>query len=137
MLYDNWCSNKTAENWNKYKDYQRVFDKLSNKVKFDHFDKAFKENENDLKKTWGLINNILGRKRQNKILIFTEKDASHKFNSYFVNVANNLVRDNYGDQCDNDQTFKKYLPNKIEKKLENCTFQAEDIRYIISQLNYR
>ena len=27
------------------------------------------------------------------------------------------------------------MPDKLENKLDNCTFQTEDIRYIISHLN--
>ena len=83
-LYENWCSNKTSVNWNKYIDYQRIYEKVSNKVKFDYYDKAFKDNQNNLRKTWRLINNILGRKRRNKLLVFPQSDASHTFNSYLA-----------------------------------------------------
>ena len=136
-LYENWSANKTSANWNKYIDYQRIYNKLSNKVRFDYFDKSFKENQNNLKRTWRLINNILGRKRQNKLLVFPESNASHTFNSYFVNIANNLIRENYEqtDNSSNNDEFKKFLPNTNPNSIENCTFENEDVRYVISQLN--
>ena len=135
-FYNDWCSNKTAEKWAKYIEYQKLYDKLIDKAKYEYFDKAFKNNQNDLKKTWRLINNILGRKRNNKLLTFPQNDASHTFNSYFVNVANNLVNENYGISAQvTDEKFMKYMPAESNVKFENCTFLVEDVKYIISNLN--
>ena len=66
QLYDAWVSNKNSSNWNNYISYKRVFDSLKNKERFYYYDKVFKESQKDLKKTWNLINSILGRKKSNR-----------------------------------------------------------------------
>ena len=99
--------NRTLANWNKYIEYKRVYDRLCNKTKFDYHDKIFKENKDDLKKTWKAINNILGRKRQNRLITFPQDDAAHTFNSYFVNIANSLLKNTYSSILGNNDDFKK------------------------------
>lgn len=47
------------KNWTKYKDHQKVCDKISKiKLKFYYFDNAFKKNSAYSKKTWRLINDF-------------------------------------------------------------------------------
>ena len=96
-LYSDWALDKTAKKWNAYIEYKRVYDKLLNKTRHDYFDKKFKDSQHDLKKTWQLINGILGRKRSNRLLTFPDSDAAHNFNTYFVNIANNLIKRTYSN----------------------------------------
>ena len=133
-LHDQWFFNRTQANWNKYIEYKRIYDRLSNKVKYDYHDKIFKANQDDLKKTWKSINNILGRKRQNRLLTFPQENAAHTFNSYFVNIATNLVKETY-PQENNDESFKKYMPNNRNSVLDNITIEDDDVKYIINHLN--
>ena len=135
-LFDTWSNNKTKINWNRYIDYKRVHDKLSNKVKYDYYDKKFKANQGDLKKTWRLINNILGRKRSNRLLTFPNSDAAHKFNFYFINIANDLISKSYGNSKSNDEnSFKSYMPDESENHLSGYDFKSEDVKIFISKLN--
>lgn len=78
---------------------------------------------------------IFRAKTQNKLLTFTKKGASHNFNSYFVNIASYFVRENYETYISDFENFKKYLPIKIEYVFEHCSFQPEDVRWIIAHLN--
>ena len=135
-LYNTWLGNKIRSNWNKYIEYKRVFDIIKNKEKFDYYDKYFKSNQHCLKTTWKLINNILGRKRSNRLLVFTDKKAAHTFNAYFVNIANDLIVKTYGtDALNSDQSFEKYLPRRQNNELTECTFCSDDVKDIISKLN--
>ncbi len=135
-LYDKWVGNKTLTNWNIYIDYKRVFETIKNKEKFDHFDKCFKAKQCDLKKTWKLINGILGRKRSNKLLVFQGQNAAHNFNSYFVNIANDLVDKTYGNKIShNDKGYHKYLPERNLNELSDFNFSSKDVCAIISKLN--
>ena len=133
-LFDSWIRNSTKSNFDKFISYKRVFENIKNKEKFDHYDRCFKSSQQDLKKTWKLINGLLGRKRSNKLLVFPNSDAAHNFNSYFVNVANDLVLKTYGSNDMNldDADFKKYLPNSPNEDLCDANFSSEDISDIIS-----
>ena len=135
-LFEIWFENKTKCNWNKYIEYKRVFDCVKNKEKFNYFDKIFKDSQQDLKRTWKCINNILGRKRQNKLLTFTGDDAAHNFNKYFVNIANNLLIETYDSEANSSSSdFKKFLPEKNCNLLSDCSFDSKDVEKIITNLN--
>ncbi len=140
-LYENWLSNRTAQNWNVYIEYKKKLDRLIDKTKYDYFSKKIDENKHDLKKTWCFINSILGRKRQNRLLTFPEEDAAHSFNKYFVSVANNLILKTYSNNAPDDtDSFRDYLStiqnlNDPLTILEDYTFEATDVSFFISKLN--
>ena len=136
-LYELWINNKTSKNWNIYLNYKRIFDTIKNKEKFDYYDKCFKSNQHDLKKTWKLINGILGRKRSNRLLVFPGEKAAHNFNSYFVNVAQDLINKNINasNLAGKENNFNKYLPGVSDNEILDCEFLCSDIKDIISKLN--
>ena len=133
-LYDNWVKYKTSDNWNKYINYKRVFEDIKNKEKFRYYDRCFKANQHDLKKTWSLINGILGRKKSNKLLSFPSADAAHNFNTYFVNIAKDLISNNYGDEI-SSTNFGKYMFERQSSELKDCNFESKDVESIIMKLN--
>ena len=98
----------------------------------DYYKNEFQSCKTDLKKTWKTINNILGRKKRNKILVFTEPDASHNFNNYFTNIATNLVRENYQNTSTNFQT---YLGAENDNVLQDDEFSSVDLVNFIKKLN--
>ena len=108
---------------------------------FDYFKKKLDDNKHDLKKTWGLVNGILGRKRQNRLLTFPEEDAAHSFNKYFVSVAKDLLNKNCSLNKTPSDSFMTYMNDSVHKDengpkfLENCTFDPDEISSIISGLN--
>ena len=85
MLYNNWVQHKSRSNWNKYIGYKRVFETIKNKKVRKKIRKLIG------KKIWKLINGLLGRKRSNRSLAFPNSDAAHNFNSYFINIASDLI----------------------------------------------
>jgi len=136
-LYENFKADRNKYNWDLYIDYSRKLDRLKNKAKFDYYCRKFDENKDDLKKTWRLINNLLGRKRFNKLLTFPEEDAAHNFNKYFTSVASDLVKNSYPNETQ-DGSFYKYLGNfNIDENscLKNVIFDEKDILYFISNLS--
>ena len=137
FLYENFKANSTKSNWDSYIEYSRILDRLKDKAKYDYFSRKFDENKDDLKKTWRLINSILGRKRHNKLLTFPEEDAAHNFNKYFVSVASDLVKKSYPNNTQDD-SFYNYLGNcNIDENnyLKDVTFDEKDIAYFISNLS--
>ena len=136
QLYDDWIKNKNDDNWEKYDNYKKVFDNLRHKEKYLYYDRAFKANQQDLKKTWNLINSILGRKRSNKVLTFTNVDATHNFNSYFVNIANDLIVRTYGNNFDvSDRKFDKFMYERQNVELTDFNITTKEVENIISNLN--
>ncbi len=140
-LYEVWQDNKTDNNWNIYKDYDRSLNKLLSKAKYDYYDRKFKDNQNDIKKTWQLINRVLGRKRSNRLLVFPDQNAAHTFNEYFTNIAYDLIKKTYNDDdetVENSDTYKKYMPP--DQSAEDCIddnmeFSCDDVKYFITKLN--
>ena len=63
-LYTEWRKVRTVKNWNKYLDYKRKYDLARNKLKFDYYNKKFNDCKSDTKKVWGVINDVLGRKKE-------------------------------------------------------------------------
>lgn len=132
-LYSKWCKSKCSSDWNDYLAYKRKLDVLIKKSKFDYFQKEFENCKSDLKKTWQTINNILGRKKRDSLLIFTDKDASHSFNKYFTSIANELIKDNYNNTSDID-SYSTYLP-PISTTINSLVIKPDKIKYFIDKLN--
>ena len=74
---------------------------LISKSKRNYLRKYFQEVENNLKKTWTKINGTLNKKCNDKNNIFLSENgqlstnqslAANKFNNYFVNVSQNLLK---------------------------------------------
>ena len=104
--------------------------------RFYYYDKVFKESQKDLKKTWNLINSILGRKKSNRLLTFSNDDAAHNFNSYFVNIANDLIIKTYGSDYDvSDRSYDKYMSERQSVELTELNVTTENVVQIISNLN--
>ena len=134
ILYLKWRENRTTKNWNAYLSYKRTLDKLLHKAKYDYYNKKFQDNQSDTKKTWQLINNILGRKRSNKLLTFPNHDAAHNFNKYFTSIATDLISRNYSN-INHEDNFEKYMVVDPISLLEESVFDSVDVKYFISQLN--
>ena len=69
-----------------------------------------------------------------KLLSFPNANAAHNFNAYFVDIAQNLILENYG----NDVTIRnycKYMPERQSKELKDCNFTSDDVEKIILKLN--
>ena len=137
-LYECWATTRFRSHWNDYIDYSKKLDKLIDKAKYDYFSKKIDENRDDLKKTWRLINNILGRKRQNRLLTFPEEEAAHNFNKYFISIASDLIANTYSNCNAEDESFRDFLTDvKIDEEnmLKDLTVTDKDVMFFISKLN--
>ena len=133
-LYLKWRKNRSVRNWNDYQNYKRKLDKIIAKAKYDYYDNKFSSCKSDLKKTWSNINQILGRKRRNRLLTFNSPDAPHNFNKYFTSIASNLINKNYPGTPNSDSSYCKYLkPNT--NKFNDIAFDIMDLEQFIANLN--
>ncbi len=90
----------TSENEMRYKRYRNKLHHLLKITEKSHFQKLFEENKNNAKKSWDIIKDIIGRKKQitsnksfmsgNKI-IENDKEIANGFNKFFVNVGPSLA----------------------------------------------
>ena len=89
---------------------------LITKSKKNRLRKFFQENCFNSKKAWNKINEILNKERNKTTDIFlnddgaiitNQKTISNKFNKYYINVAQNLIK----DMGEANTEFQDYLKN--------------------------
>ena len=128
----------TEENIKKYKDFNRVYRSLIRKSKADYYKEKFTEYSNNMKKTWDLIRDILGK--QKKDFIFPETffhegkvytgndDISNGFNEFFCNIGSNLAN----ELGESSKDFTEFLDDPIE---QNFIFANIDPSIIYAALS--
>jgi hypothetical protein len=92
----------TNENVNSYKDYRALLNKLLRKKERDHYDNILKQNQNNLRKSWQIIKQIINKTQKtksfsdkfiiNNIEVTDKHRIANSFNQYFVNIGNNLAK---------------------------------------------
>ena len=92
---------------------------LIRRSKQNYLRKFFQENYLSSKKLWGKINELLNRKRsatndiflnENGAIITEQQVIANKFNKYYINVAQNLIK----EMGETDNKFQDYLKNPNE-----------------------
>ena len=82
-----------------YNDFRNLLNKQLNEAKELYFENKFKENENNIKKTWSVINNVLKPKtKKGKVTITDDNNISidddnvpNSFIEYFTTIAEKLT----------------------------------------------
>ena len=105
--------------YKRYRYYRNKINILIKKSKKNYLRKFFQENFNNSKKTWNKINEILNRKRNQMtdiflsddgVMITNQKTISNRFNNYYINVAQNLIK----EMGESNTEFQDYLKNPNE-----------------------
>ena len=82
-----------------YRNYRNLLTKLIRKSKNHNFRSLFDKNKNDIKYTWKIVNDLLGKRSNRKKIkslivngneIALSKDIAREFNGYFASVAEEL-----------------------------------------------
>ena len=91
---------KSNYNYSQYKLYRDKLNKIIKLSKKNYYKTYFNEHQNNSKRTWNGINEIIGKHRKDKQqnitllkkgkLITDQKVVSKTFNNYFVNIAEKL-----------------------------------------------
>ena len=86
----------------RYIDYRNKYNAVKKKAKQNHYNTLFNQCKNDMKKTWGEINSLLGRKStKNDIIkylsvdhktIDTQEEIAQTFANHFYNVGPDQAR---------------------------------------------
>ena len=139
----------------KFKKYRDLINTLKRKSQKNYHTNYFIKNMNNAKKSWAGINTILHRRSKQKIsdiflnidgkLVTDQKVVSKLFNSYFINVADNLAKkipkpnSKYQDYLKNPNEHSIYLqettPDEVEKIISKMdSNKAADIYGISTKL---
>ena len=91
-----------ARNQEKYKIYKNQYNKCIRAAKNKYWENQFQQSENDMRKTWEVINKVIGRKSRKESLpntlwignksFETEPQAANAFHEYFSNIGPNLAK---------------------------------------------
>ena len=95
-LYKRYISDKTIENKNSYKIVRNLYFHTLSRKKHEHYPQKFPALRQNLKATWKMLNNIMGRNKRNhndSSVIINDNEVTdfqliaNKFNEYFSIVA--------------------------------------------------
>ncbi len=94
-LYKQYIKNQSTINKNKYNAYRNKLTHIIRKSKCAYFTEQLRTAQGDTKKTWSVLNNVLGRERIPLVLPDYETrpgvELSNQFNNFFVSIGENLA----------------------------------------------
>ena len=98
-MYKKFMKKPNEKNKSKYAQIRNYYDRLVKTKKQAYIQSKLVENKKNLKKTWQIINQLLGKskvKTKNQFfnyneLICDDSEISNHFNTYFSTIAENLV----------------------------------------------
>ena len=109
--------------------YNKILRQCIRSAKKNYYDKCFKENRNDIKKTWSTINSVLSKERNSKeypkkfiingSTIENYDVIVNEFNNYFTNIGPRLAN---SINIPENRSFRDFLPDP-----PNCNFQFSQI----------
>ena len=99
MLYHRKIKNNTTRNKLAYDDVKKLYEKLIIQKKKIYYQNMIHEYNSDMRKTWGLINTLLGKNKRkepikslniNGVLCDDSQTIANEFNKLFSNIPKNL-----------------------------------------------
>ena len=102
-LYKDWLSNRDAYHETKYKEYKKVFCKLSKLAEAQYYQKLFQNSASDYRKLWRHINTICSFAKKNKKLdvitklkvdqkeVTNPSEICEELNHFFTSIGKNLA----------------------------------------------
>ena len=120
--------------------YNRILNKAKRALKKQYYTDKFTECKSDIKRTWQLINEVLGNNSNKNIsdhfminneCISNPKHIANQFNNFFVSVGSNQARN---ITQHNDMTHNYYLRNKPRSTFTFHTVTTEEVNSIITNI---
>ena len=144
-LHNKWINARSRPNEaqakREFRTYRAKLRDIIRTKKSLYFEKRFNNCMGDIKKCWKVLNEIRNKRKKltfpkyinfNGNLITQRRAIIEKFNSYFVNIANNLNKNKNDDEFKN---FEKFLKNRNEKSAIFDDIETYEISQIIKDLN--
>ena len=135
LFYKLWKKTQAKDNLHgdnafyiRFKSYRKYLKKIIKQAKKNFYSKKFNSVQGDLKKTWGLINELRGKVKQNikasfvinGELIEDRRKIANEFNNFFASVAKNLNVKTCSSTLNGDSTsndFRSYLTKRVQKSV--------------------
>ena len=125
-LYSKFLKKRNEKTKKEYQDYKKLFESIKKRSKKLYFSKLILKYKNNIKKTWHVIKEAIGKekyKQQNlpkKILVdkksITETESiAESFNKYFTQIGPNLAKDIDTSTKSFDEYIKKHDTIQPEK----------------------
>ena len=101
-LYHKFLISRNYEDESKYKNYRNLYNKVLKSAKKMYFESKLESNKNEPKKLWATLNEILNRSSSkssidkvsvNGKLIDDAQNMANEFNSFFSEIAENILKD--------------------------------------------
>ena len=133
-LYQKFLKNRNVKNETEYKSYKKLFETIKKRSKKNHFSKLILKYKDNVKKTWTVIKDAIGKSRctqhtfPKKIIheskTFTDINLiAQEFNSFYANIGPNLAKkidnssmrfESYVKKCKNKQPEKPLSINELK-----------------------
>jgi len=128
---------KTHPTHIKYLQYRNMYNKLKRETKLTYYDDLFKKYKNDIRKTWSVLNSLIGRVNDkstisdtfkiNNCSITNKYEIANEFCEYFTNVglkyANNIPKSKF--------TSKHFLRDMNKQSMFMAPTDQEEINKTI------
>ena len=122
-LYRRKQNNPTQSNIDEYNTLNNYFNKHKRYCKSQYMEKLLIENKNNIKRTWAILNEVMGRRTSkskqcekisdNDVLITDKSVIAEKFNEHFSNIgtriASNITKPNHD--------YFKTMPNRVKSSM--------------------
>ena len=139
-LYHKSLKYKTAYNEIMYKTFRNKLKHVLVKAEKDHYAKLLEANKSNMKKTWGILKNIINRNKTKKIqsqfklndgsITSNKLVISDKFNDFFINIGPTLA-----DKIPKQSKLPEaYLGSKIENSIMLVPVTLTEIEDIFKTL---
>ena len=138
-LYVKSIKHDTAFNKMHYHDFKSSLQQqLKNREK-EYYNDLVEKNKSNMRKTWDIIKNVIGKKKQS--LKYSEfivdgkptnnaNVIANKFNEYFAHIGPNLAKNIPG----NSTAFSKYLKNNYTESFFITHIKDDEVRKIVMSL---
>ena len=140
-LYKKWIKSKNLMDEIKYKEYKKVFEKLSNFAEITYYRELFSSKTTTIKKMWKHINELCSNKTVKKvninniiidnIEISDAQKIADEMNKYFCNVGK-VLSSNLPPPVTH---FKDYMENSKKNSMFCDTVDYEELAAVIDNLN--
>ena len=138
-LYKVFLKSPSNENLNVYKQYRNKLHSLIRKAEREHYYNLLLVNKNNLKKTWGIMKNVINKKKQslkpdyflhNSNKITDKKEIATRFNDFFINIGNSLA----SKIPSSNKSAESFLTGKFSKSLFLSPVTNNEVINILKQL---
>ena len=134
-LYEKFLKQRTPRSELLYKDYKRLFETIKQKSKSNYFNKQLCKYQNNVKKTWDVIKEVIGTTKSNShslpkrlvvnnVEIIDKNKIAKHFNKYFANVGPNLASK---ISKSNNKNFESFLSGNYPT-LQETALTVEELK---------